>query len=82
MRPDTFEPMTLVSPPLTSVTLFAPVTCELFCIAASLLPSPCARDIDADTPMPFVPIDTPTLLPDDEFELRVESVFVVFCRSI
>ncbi|KVN03095.1 hypothetical protein WT14_32045 [Burkholderia stagnalis] len=82
VRAETFEPMTFVSPPLRSVTLFAPVTCELFCITASLLPSPCARDMAAEIPIPFVPIDTPTLALDDEFELRVESVFVVFCRSI
>lgn len=36
----------------------------------------------ADTPVPFVPIETPTLALDDEFELGVDSVFVVFCRSI
>jgi hypothetical protein len=31
-------------------------------------------------PTPFVPIDTPTLPPPDELELRVESVFVVLTR--
>ncbi|CAJ4010084.1 Uncharacterised protein [Burkholderia pseudomallei] len=76
----TFAPITFVSPPLTMVAVWLALMCVLFWIAASEFPSPCARCIDAETPMPFVPIDTPTLDPDDEFELCVLSVSVVLTR--
>lgn len=69
--------MILVSPPETTVTLFAPLTCEAFCVAALLFASPCAFDIDAETPKPCVPYDTPTLALLELFELCVTSVFVV-----
>ncbi|MDR8763188.1 hypothetical protein FEP90_04903 [Burkholderia multivorans] len=76
----TFAPMTLVSPPLTIVAVLLALMCVLFCIAASELASPCARDIAADTPKPPVPKDTPTLALLDLFVLRVLSVSVLFSR--
>ncbi|MDR6423864.1 hypothetical protein J2801_006168, partial [Paraburkholderia phenoliruptrix] len=52
----------------------------LFCIAASLFASPWAFAIEADTPNPCVPYDTPTLALLDALVLRVESASVVLTR--
>ncbi|VWB35770.1 hypothetical protein BPS26883_01590 [Burkholderia pseudomultivorans] len=76
----TFAPTILVSPPLTIVAVLRALTCVLFCVAASEFASPCARAIDADTPKPPVPYDTPRLALFDSFVLRVLSVSVLLTR--
>ncbi|MGR3908391.1 hypothetical protein Q3A80_15220 [Burkholderia sp. SR8] len=73
----TFAPTILVSPPLMIVAVLLALMCVLFCVAASEFASPCARDIDAETPNPPVPYDTPTLALFDSFVLRVLSVSVL-----
>ncbi len=74
LPPLTCAPSRLVSPPDTMVTLSLPVTWVLLWMTASLLESPCALLIEADTPKPLVPYEIPTLADDELFSLRVLSV--------
>jgi hypothetical protein len=59
------------------LTLCAPLTWVLRCVVASLLPLPCARLSEPETPKPWLPYDTPTLALFASLVLRVAAVSVL-----